>query len=823
MKIIIKHILRNIWTKKGRSILIIIASIIATTTFTLNLIIPNEILLKVEETFRNVFGQVDIKVKLSNKELSFNDINLGNEKISYTTISQLDGTDENGNLIILYGANFQDGKRMKFISSNLYNLKDNEAIISEKYTDKYNVGDKISFYYNEKYYEITIAEVVDKKGLNALETDEATTMVTNLETLQIINNNEKIDSSALYIDVNNDDNINTYLDYLKKNNNVGYEIEKILDQDTLKEETAFVSGIMLIMFIMAIVMIFVVISSLNKIIVSERMPVIGTFRSIGATKGKMNAILILENVIYGLIGGFIGSILSYIINSKVATLFISTGGTELSKQTSTISITSMLIGILFAVLLEILMTIGSIIKTNKKPIKDIIFDVQTTRYVYKKISVIIGILFILITIIIVKVNIYNNIVLTTIAISLALIAIYNLVPIIIKLLSIFFTKIFKIIGLKTTRIACKNLSYNQMIISSAKTIVIAITLIICILNVSKVISNLFNSYKHTYSEVYDRSIMASNLSKDKEHYDKLLEKDYVEDISYLYNYYEDNVTYNNGKNFSNNPLFVTEEESVIFDVKELNYKIKDLKNNEILIDEKYLEKNNININDTLKIKYDLTGKELEFKVVGSINSVHYSTARNMIFINYNYYLENITSIPDQMVIITKNIDLEEAKKVLKEELKEPFIKIKTLDEYLFDQKKNVDSIINLIYVIVGLAIALAFVGIINNQIIGFMQRKREIAILNSTCMSKSQIKKMLFEETILTNIFSCFIAVIASYFMTNIIDSFLQGMSMYFEMTYDWQNALYFIVIIFIVLLLTLIVPSRKINKMNIVEEIKYE
>ena len=65
MKIIIKHILRNIWTKKGRSILIIIASIIATTTFTLNLIIPNEILLKVEETFRNVFGQVDIKVKLS--------------------------------------------------------------------------------------------------------------------------------------------------------------------------------------------------------------------------------------------------------------------------------------------------------------------------------------------------------------------------------------------------------------------------------------------------------------------------------------------------------------------------------------------------------------------------------------------------------------------------------------------------------------------------------------------------------------------------------------------------------------------------------------
>lgn len=822
MKIIIKHILRNIWSKKGRSILIIIASIIAATTFTLNLILPNEILFKIEETYRKVFGDVDIRIRLSNQELSLDDVYLGNEKINYSVISQLDGTDDEGNLIVLYGTNFQNGKKMKFISSSLNNLNNNEAIISEKYADKYKVGDKINFYYNEKYYEITIAEIVDKKGLNALETDEATTMVTNLETLQIINNNEKIDDSALYIDVLNDDNINNYLDYLKNNNNADYKIEKILDQDTLKEETAFVSSIMLIMFVMAIIIIFVVISSLNKIIVSERMPVIGTFRSIGATKGKMNTILILENAMYGLVGGLIGTLLAYLINSKVSVLFISSNGIELSKQTSTISITNILIGILFAVLLEILMTISSIIKANKKSIKDIIFDVQSTKYIYKRKDVIIGILSILMTVIIVKVNTDNNNILTIIALSLSLLGIYNLIPIIIKLFSYILTKIFKIIGLKTTRIASKNISYNQMIISSAKTIVIALTLIISILNVSKVISNMFDSFKYVYFDVYDKSIMVYNLSQDKEQYDKLLAKEYVEDIHYVYHYYDDNVTYQNGKSFSHVPLFVTAEE-VGRDIKELNYKIKDLKNNEILIDEKYLEKNGININDVIKIKFDLINKEIEFKVVGTINSLYYTSTRNVIFVNFDYYVKNITAFPAQMVVITKNQNLEKWKNDIKEELKEPFIKIKTFDEYLYDQKKDVDSIINLIYVIVGLAIALAFVGIINNQIIGFMQRKREIAILNSTCMSKSQIKKMLFEETILTNIFSCFIAVIASYFMTNIIASFLQGMSMYFEMTYDWQNALNFIVIIFIVLLLTLIVPSRKINKMNIVEEIKYE
>ena len=177
-----------------------------------------------------------------------------------------------------------------------------------------------------------------------------------------------------------------------------------------------------------------------------------------------------------------------------------------------------------------------------------------------------------------------------------------------------------------------------------------------------------------------------------------------------------------------------------------------------------------------------------------------------------------------MIVVAKEEkSLEEIKKEVKEELKEPFIKIKTVKEYLGDQKKDVDGIINLIYVIVGLAVALAFVGIINNQIIGFMQRRRELAILNSTCMSRTQIKKMLFAETVLTNILSCFIAIIVSYFMTGILDSFMQSMSMYVEMIYDWQNILRFIIIIFTVLLLILVIPSRKIRKMNIVNEIKYE
>jgi len=62
MKIVLKHILKNILEKKLRSILIIISLIVATTVFVLNLTLPDEIVLKMQETMRSIFGNADVSI-----------------------------------------------------------------------------------------------------------------------------------------------------------------------------------------------------------------------------------------------------------------------------------------------------------------------------------------------------------------------------------------------------------------------------------------------------------------------------------------------------------------------------------------------------------------------------------------------------------------------------------------------------------------------------------------------------------------------------------------------------------------------------------------
>lgn len=51
--------------------------------------------------------------------------------------------------------------------------------------------------------------------------------------------------------------------------------------------------------------VFIIFSS-YKVITLDRLPVIGTFRSIGATRKTVSRILLLESLLYGCAGGLLG-------------------------------------------------------------------------------------------------------------------------------------------------------------------------------------------------------------------------------------------------------------------------------------------------------------------------------------------------------------------------------------------------------------------------------------------------------------------------------------------------------------------------------------
>src|SRR5690625_5922497 len=86
------------------------------------------------------------------------------------------------------------------------------------------------------------------------------------------------------------------------------------DEETI--QTKMFSANVIIVMISAYVIL-----SLSKVIIAERMPTVGTFRSLGATKGMINRLLSMEFLLYGIIGAVIGLILALLGLPIVADLF----------------------------------------------------------------------------------------------------------------------------------------------------------------------------------------------------------------------------------------------------------------------------------------------------------------------------------------------------------------------------------------------------------------------------------------------------------------------------------------------------------------------
>ena len=817
MKIVLKHILRNIWAKKGRSFLIVLALTVATTVFTLNMTLPDELVLKVQQTLRSVYGDVDIAMNTVDG-FKLDDVDLGDEEIKYTKTLQIEGL-MNDKPAIIQGLNIKEAKEFRMLNGDVPELEGNQVAISERQAKDYDLkeGQNINLVFEDKDYEFEIVKVVENKGLNSM-TNDYPQFICNIEKIAELRNISSDMMDCLYIDVIEEGGAREYSEYLGDNNK-NYMVQALTDEESIKESTVFISYILLMVFVMATIMIMFVVSSLNKIIIAERMPVIGTFRSIGATKLKMNGILILENAMYGLIGGLIGWLIGYKLNSTVAGLFITTSGVNLTNETSKIDVKLVIVGVLFAVLLQVVITAKAIIKANKKPVKDLIFDVQSSRYRVLKHRNIIGLILIVASLAINYV-LKDVSILVTIAVMVMLITgVAMVVPYLLQKLSRLFAIILRKLGWQTAFVASKNIGYNKMIITSSRVVVVALSLMLAIVTISTSVTNLFQSFRIV---VGDYDLILQGLSKEEADYDKLLELEGITHIDYMH-VWGDEITYNDGKEFSMSPMITGMKKNHKY-VKELNYKISDLKGNDALIDEVFAQKNNINVGDTIKLKFAVLNKELEYTIKGTVNSAYLTTSRSAIIVSYDNYMENISKIPMQAHIeVKEGVDIDKLKEDITDVMKELYLEVQTAEEYITEQEESVASVMSIFYVVIGLAVVLSFIGIINNQVISFIQRRKEMAVLNSTCMSKGQLKKMLFFETVIANLIAAFIGVITSILLTDMLDNFMCGLSLYVQVEYSFMTAFVFTGAIFAVLLLTLLSPVRRLKKLNIVNEIKYE
>ena len=187
--------------------------------------------------------------------------------------------------------------------------------------------------------------------------------------------------------------------------------------------------------------------------------------------------------------------------------------------------------------------------------------------------------------------------------------------------------------------------------------------------------------------------------------------------------------------------------------------------------------------------------------------------------------DTVTTFTSNMYFV-KLKDSKELKNVKKEILKNLTAQMPTVyskkefvDALKEEQEILYETIVEIILIIIGVSL----IGIINNQTVSFLERKREMAVLYSTAMSRAQLNKMIFTEVILSYIVSAGVSIIFTMLFIRLLKQTLLVLNMYYPLRFNIISILVLLFIIGIIMMVIYLVMKRKIKKMNIVEELKYE
>lgn len=739
-------------------------------------------------------------------------------------------------LMNIFGTDTTISYKVGFLSQNNgtgFQLKENEIVVLDSALKDLNlkIGDKLTFYNSKgNQYELTVAKSIRSDQNLLYEKGKNYTFATNLDTFKKITEREELENYGYYISFDKKLSDAKKKEFENKCDEIGIRADNREVSADLSASLSMIIPVIAVIILLMAVIVYFVNNSFVKIILNERVPIMGTFRSVGATSKILNKILILEMALYGFISGVIGSILGYsltrlfIKSVLVPMLEESFKGFDFSillKSVDNSVFSILIISILCITIFQIVLSLKDIFASNKRSIKDCIFSKYDDVQIFNEKNIIFGVTFLIIGIITIILKFKLNTFWGIMGLIFLFASIAKLLPYISKFV---LTKIkFKN---PLYKMAGRNVYNSKLQMGSSIILCILICIIIILISYANSVKKEYISVEDKYS--FDSYIGGESTSLSDEDINDI---SYVEGVKSTATLYE-GLPMSNKIYLANNKVsytFLATDDAKTFIKTNKTYAgvdantLSKLTKNEIIIPEADAKKYGINIGDYIYLNNIIKRKHFNvelpvyLKVVGLQKSSTGVAFINPDLIKELESLEILNVVKSLYVISEKNVDVTDNINKLLEE-NGAIYKAKTLSEFLAEKEsESTSEYIGVIIACVGLSL-IVIICLTNNQKISFLQRKKEFATLNSICMSRKQLKKMITIELMISYLISSLIAVIYSFIISNIA-SHIMGMQLETKLS----SLITIFIIMGIVMYLVSIKIRKNINKINIIDEIKYE
>ncbi|WP_327688302.1 ABC transporter permease [Streptomyces tubercidicus] len=150
----------------------------------------------------------------------------------------------------------------------------------------------------------------------------------------------------------------------------------------------------------------------------------------------------------------------------------------------------------------------------------------------------------------------------------------------------------------------------------------------------------------------------------------------------------------------------------------------------------------------------------------------------------------------------------------------PLLKVQDHADLRKENAADIESVLNVSYGLLGMAVIIAVVGVVNTLAMSVFERTREIGMLRAIGLARSGIKQMVRLESVVIALFGAGLGIAVGVFLSwatgNLVS---QGLPAY-ELLLPWGRLALFVLIALVVGMLAALWPARRAARLNMLEAI---
>jgi putative ABC transport system permease protein len=149
----------------------------------------------------------------------------------------------------------------------------------------------------------------------------------------------------------------------------------------------------------------------------------------------------------------------------------------------------------------------------------------------------------------------------------------------------------------------------------------------------------------------------------------------------------------------------------------------------------------------------------------------------------------------------------------------PDAKIQTKSQFEKNQEQGLDTLLNLLYVLLSLSIIVSLFGIVNTLVLTVFERTRELGMLRAVGMTSRQVRRMIRHESVITALLGAAFGI-----PLGVALALMVGVAIgYPAVTIPWGTLVVFVIAAILAGLIAAVFPARRAGRLNVLEALQYE